>query len=70
MHERYTYYDTGGPTCYLPEDGLARVIAYDAPTYVAAIDRMAVGELIYSRRLTPEELAGSGLISEPREEEI
>ena len=68
MSALHTYYDCGGPACFLPEDGLARVIVFDKPQPVEAIGRAVIGELIYVRRLTPEELESSGLIPKAEEE--
>ena len=68
MSARHVYYDCGGPACFLPEDGLVRVIVFDEPQPAEAVGRAVVGELIYDRRLTPEELESSGLIPEPEEE--
>lgn len=58
------------PLCKPPRLGLKSCTYIDLfmdPYYEPAIDRMIYGVVIYDRLLTPQEIAGSGLVSEPRE---
>lgn len=51
----------------IPERGCTYLDLFTDPYYEPAIDRMIYGVVIYDRLLTPQEIAGSGLVSEPRE---
>lgn len=53
----------------LPSEGLMVTGMYSEAMYVAEIDRMAYGWAMYTRRLTPHEIARAGLISKPRRDE-
>ena len=53
-------------TYHVP-DGATLIDVFTDPYYEPAIDRMIYGVVIYDRLLTPQEIAGSGLVSEPRE---
>jgi hypothetical protein len=61
----HTYYVIS-PT-YTPPDGATLIDVFTEPYYEPAIDRMIYGVVIYDRLLTPQEIAGSGMVSAPRE---
>lgn len=61
----HTYYVIS-PTYHSPT-GATLIDVFTAPYYEPAIDRMVYGVVIYDRLLEPGEIAGSGLVSEPRE---
>ena len=61
----HLYYVTS-PTYHAP-DGATLIDVFTAPYYEPAIDRMIYGVVIYDRLLTPQEIAGSGMVSAPRE---
>lgn len=61
----YTYYVVS-PT-YAPPKGATLIDVFTAPYYEPAIDRMIYGVVRYYRPLEPGEIAGSGLVSEPRD---
>ena len=54
----HTYHAPGGATL---------IDVFTDPYYEPAIDRMIYGVVIYDRLLEPQEIAGSGLVSEARE---
>lgn len=49
----------------IPERGITYLDLFVDPYYDADIDRMVYGVVIYDRLLTPQEISGSGLVSEP-----
>ena len=53
----------------VPADGLIAAEDYGKRSYVAAIDRMAWGSVVYSRELASWEIMRYELTREPREEE-
>ena len=61
----HTYYIIS--PAYTPPKDAALIDAFTAPYYEATIDRMIYGVVICNRPLEPGEIAGSGLVSEPRE---
>lgn len=66
----HTYYAVRpGFEVRLPEDGITYLDMFVNPYYERQIDRMIYGVVIYDRLLTPQEVAGSGLVSAPREVE-
>ena len=52
---------------YHAPGGATLIDVFTAPYYEPAIDRMIYGVVIYDRLLTPQEIAGSGMVSAPRE---
>lgn len=61
----HTYYVIS--PSYTPPDGATLIDVFTEPYYEPAIDRMIYGVVIYDRLLTPQEIAGSGMVSAPRE---
>lgn len=61
----HTYYVIS-PT-YTPPDGATLIDVFTEPYYEPAIDRGCYGVVIYDKPLTPSQIAGSGLVSAPRE---
>lgn len=51
----------------IPPEGITYLDLFTVPYYEPAIDRMSYGVVIYDRLLSPQEIAGSGLVSEPRD---
>lgn len=54
------------PSYHAPA-GATMIDVFTEPYYEPAIDRMIYGVVIYDRPLSPAEIAGSGLVSEPRD---
>lgn len=54
------------PTYHAP-GGATLIDVFTEPYYEPTIDRMIHGVVMYDRPLEPGEIAGSGLVSEPRD---
>lgn len=67
MPEHIYYAVYPSPRLHIPESGCTYLDLFTKPYYEPAIDRMIYGVVIYNRPLSPAEIAGSGLISEPRD---
>lgn len=66
----YTYYAViPAAGIGVPLHGCTYLDLFTDPYYESTIDRMIYGVVIYDRPLAPSEIAGSGLISAPREDE-
>ena len=65
----YVYYSTQRPptTGAIPRGSLLYIDAYEERRYVPSIDRMAWGCAVYSRQLSPREIADFELTAEPEE---
>lgn len=66
---RARYYCTKYPPdiCYVPFVGLIESEGYGERRYIAEIDRMAWGCVVYNRELSYSEIRAYGLIREPVE---
>lgn len=69
MDKEYTYYcKTKRPQLgHVPALGLLYIESFPDRRYVAEIDRMAYGRLVYTRELTPHEITVWELTMKPRE---
>ena len=67
MPEHIYYAVYPSPRLRIPESGCTYLDLFTKPYYEPIIDRMTYGVVIYDRVLEPGEIAGSGLISAPRE---
>lgn len=65
----HVYYATQRPPMMgaVPRGGLLYVDPYETRRYVASIDRMAWGCVVYDRQLAPREVAEYELVAEPEE---
>ena len=64
----YTYYAVEPyADVRIPETGITYLDLFTRPYYEPTIERMIYGVIIYDRPLEPGEIAGSGLVSEPRD---
>jgi hypothetical protein len=63
----HVYYATQRPPMMgaIPRGDLLYLDPYKARRYVPSIDRMAWGCVVYSRRLSPQEIADYELVAEP-----
>ena len=52
---------------YTPPKGATMIDVFTEPYYEPAIDCGCYGVVIYDQPLSPAEVAGSGLVSEPRD---
>lgn len=64
---KYAYYAISPPDVEKFPQNFAFVDLFIEPYYEPAIDRGCYGVVIYDRLLEPQEIAGSGLVSEARE---
>ena len=66
---RAVYYCIKNPPCIgcVPFFGMIESVDYGEKRYIAEIDRMAWGRVIYNRELGYHEVSDFGLIHEPRE---
>lgn len=69
MDKEYTYYckEKAPQLGHVPAPGLLFIESFPDRRYVAEIDRMAWGRLVYTRELTPEEVRVWELTMKPRE---